>query len=171
MDETSPLKRCDVLGHHPSSCECGPWLWADRNGELPKGRLPRSGKWMLFPGSDRVDAIWNSVDAGTQRGILGIQAKVATKSNRRPSYRGESTHLICVYTPDYQDKDDVCRVLVALEQTLDLDLDHRAIYYKPDAYTYAGIYSEGGKRASLYSSNDFRRDPKYAHLFKPRVNP
>ena len=45
-----------------------------------------SGKWMLFPNVDDVDAIWAKVAQGTVEGGLGIAAKVAVDSSE---IRGE----------------------------------------------------------------------------------
>ena len=69
-----------------------------------------TGKWMLFPSADDVNTVWRAVAEGTARGELGIAAKVATdegNGDRVP-------RLICVYTVDFADKEDVRRVLEQL---------------------------------------------------------
>jgi hypothetical protein len=111
-----------------------------------------TGKWMVFPTADRVDEFWAAVAGATVKGELGIEAKVATDEPTKK----DSARLIAVYTRDYEDKDDVRRVLRKL---LDLGLvkaDQRPIYYKCDALTYLEINSGNpyGLKASRYSSKD-----------------
>ena len=90
-----------------------------------------TGKRMLFPLPDDVDRIWRLVAEATAKGDLGIAAKVATdegKGDRVP-------RLICVYTRDFADKEDVRRVL---EELVRMGLvkkkgptgDDRGLYYK-----------------------------------------
>lgn len=132
---------------------------------------------MLFVPPFQVDIVWSTVVHATLKNELGIAAKVAP----RPEKGSTRDRLICVYTYDFGDKDDVARVLVRLKE---LDLVKCAgpaakpIYYKaglyirslwaslpaavqlayscPDAYTYLGIDSNNpwGLRASLYNSKD-----------------
>ncbi|KAF2213399.1 hypothetical protein CERZMDRAFT_96242 [Cercospora zeae-maydis SCOH1-5] len=70
--------------------------------------------------------------------------------------------VICVYTCDLSDRDDVYRVLKALVDTGVCAASGRPIYYKCDAYTYLGINAKNKYklRASLYSSKDILRDKK-----------
>ena len=122
-----------------------------------------SGKWMLFPMADDVNRIWSLVATATANGELGHAAKVATddgSGNVRP-------RLICVYTEDFSDKEDVRRVL---ERLVDMGLvkrkgpmgEERGIYYKADAFTGLGIDSknEWGLKASLFSSKDVLAEEK-----------
>jgi hypothetical protein len=101
---------------------------------------------MLFPKpSELADTWWMTVAEGTINNRLGSAAKVATS--------GEP--VICIYTKDFRDVDDVRRVLGELA-AMGLVSPGRAIAYKPDAYTYLDIYKENaekyGLRASLYTS-------------------
>ncbi|KAI4671848.1 uncharacterized protein J4E78_000345 [Alternaria triticimaculans] len=77
-----------------------------------------------------------------------LSGKVATDD-------GKDERLICVYTKDFLDADDVLRVLHELE-TMGLINVGRTIYYKPDAYTYLDLRretaAEYGLQASLYNS-------------------
>ncbi|KAF2821754.1 DUF1917-domain-containing protein [Ophiobolus disseminans] len=108
-----------------------------------------SGKWMLFPKLEEVTQVWKKVVAGIIDGRLGPTAKVALDEGK-PGDR-----LICIYTKDFRDEDDVLRVLRELE-TMGLLGCGRSIYYKSDAYTYLDLYKqtaeEYGLQASLYSS-------------------
>ncbi|KIW05765.1 uncharacterized protein PV09_03621 [Verruconis gallopava] len=106
-----------------------------------------SGKWMLFPAEEDASAMWKRVVEGVVKGKLGTAAKIATDG---------STRLICVYTKDFNDEEDVKRVLQSMEKMDLLQKHERGIYYKCDAYTYLDIGSgnEYGLQASLYSSKD-----------------
>lgn len=83
---------------------------------------------MLFIPPTNVDAVWSTVVHATLKNELGIAAKVAP----RPERGSTKERLICVYTYDFGDKDDVARVLVRLRE---LDLVKNGpgakwIYYK-----------------------------------------
>lgn len=110
------------------------------------------GKWMFFKSPNQIDDYWTTIAAATSRGELGIQAKVATSSSSASS----SDRVICVYTHDCEDKDDVRRVL---ERLVGLGLvreGQQPIYYKCDAWTYLEIKANNpwGLKASMYSSKD-----------------
>lgn len=110
------------------------------------------GKWMLFPSPDYVDNVWLAIVRATAAGELGSAAKVATGDGS-----GTPTRLICVYTGDFSDKEDVKRVLMKLDQLgLARRGEQQGIYYKADAYTHMEINSgnEYKLRASMYSSKD-----------------
>lgn len=104
---------------------------------------------MLFPKLEEVTQVWKKVIAGVIDGRLGPTAKVATDEGN-PGDR-----LICVYTKDFRDENDVLRVLQEVE-AMGLLTSGRSIYYKSDAYTYLDIYgktaAEYGLQASLYNS-------------------
>ena len=108
------------------------------------------GKWMLFPSPDDYPRYWRLVVEATAEGKLGPTSKAATLD------LASATGLICVYTYDFTDTEDVRRVL---EELVDLGVcqaDGRPIYYKCDAYTYLDIKSDNEYkiRASLYSSKE-----------------
>lgn len=113
------------------------------------------GKWMLFPSIEYLDDTWSTVARATAKGTLGVDAKVATDSGNHGG------RLICVYTKDFSDKEDIRRVLVKL---IDLGLvpsgkeggTGRPIYYKCDSYTYLDIKSgnQWGLKPSMHSSTD-----------------
>lgn len=114
------------------------------------------GKWMLFPGSDDLPRYWRIVAKATAEGKLGPVSKVATPD----PFNGKDETLICVYTYDFTDLEDVRRVL---DELLELSLcrrDGKPIFYKCDAYTYMDITSNNDfkLRASLYSSAELFKD-------------
>ena len=116
-----------------------------------------NGKWMLFPYPEDVNGQWAIVAEATVNRELGTAAKVAPDSGD-----GDRTpRLICVYTKDFSDMEDVKRVL---ERLVELGLvkrkgaagEERGIYYKCDAFTELGITlgNEWGLKPSLYASKD-----------------
>jgi hypothetical protein len=82
---------------------------------------------MLFPPVDRVDHIWSIVAHAVARNQLGLGAKVSPKLEHPET----GSRLICIYTYDFSNKEDVMRVLRKLR---DLGLVRRnerpPIYYK-----------------------------------------
>jgi hypothetical protein len=111
---------------------------------------------MLFVSIDDVPRYWYKVAEATADNRLGIAAKISTGLDDDRKAR-----LICVYTKDFSNMDDVGRVLQTL---VDMDLvsdDGRGIYYKCDAYTYLEINSGNayGLPASLYSSKEILKRP------------
>lgn len=116
-----------------------------------------TGKWMLFPSADNLDDTWAAVAGATAKGTLGIEAKVATASDDGASSRGR---LICVYTKDFRDKEDLRRVLVRLIEIGVVSKGGgptaRPIYYKCDAYTHLDVSTgnQWGMKPSMYSSTE-----------------
>jgi hypothetical protein len=115
-----------------------------------------SSKWMLFPKLDDLPRVWRLVAEATAEGKLGSTSKVGTWS---PDDAIKGCTLICVYTNDFSDLDDVKRVMRAL---IDLGIAKREskIYYKCDAYTYLGMKSGNAYKlpASLWSSEEVLED-------------
>lgn len=119
-----------------------------------------SGKWMLFPAVQDVDSIWRTVVEATVEGRLGPMAKVATQGGDFE----EKERLICIYTKDFSDREDVLRVLTELV-TLGLvrdDKGAKGVWYKSDVYTELGITSDNeyGIKASIYGSTKMLQTPE-----------
>ncbi|KAJ5998720.1 hypothetical protein N7451_006530 [Penicillium sp. IBT 35674x] len=112
------------------------------------------GKWMLFPSASEVDSTWKTLVTGMDEGTIRADAKVATEDGSG-SGSGQS-RLICVYTPDFEDKKDVKEVLLMLQNQGLFEPRKAPIFYKCDAYTLLEITSknEYGLKASMYSSRD-----------------
>lgn len=86
------------------------WIYADnitlaRPRNYPQERI---GKWMFFVEQEKVDEVWQLIKNKTEEGFLGINAKVAT-NKPSPKKRGYK-HLICIYTQDYQDIEDLEKI-------------------------------------------------------------
>ncbi|KAF2195498.1 DUF1917-domain-containing protein [Zopfia rhizophila CBS 207.26] len=117
--------------------------------DIAKEKNVIAGKWMLFPRIEDLTRVWRLIAEGTVENRLGSTAKVATDQG------GSDSRLICVYTKDFSDTEDVRRVLQELD-AMGLVGSGQGIYYKSDAYTYLDIYgknaAEYGLQASIYSS-------------------
>jgi hypothetical protein len=124
---------------------------------LAKSHNVTTGKWMLFPSPHDVDAVWSKIATGVLEGRLGCTAKVATYAPDEKPYR-----LICVYTEDFSDVDDVKRVLLELKEMGYVGNGDGTgarggtLYYKCDAYTHLDIVhdNEYKLKASMYNSRD-----------------
>ena len=109
-----------------------------------------AGKWNVFCTPEEVDDRWRRVRALFDEDVV-FSAKVSTKWGREA--KGQDTHVIVVYTPNYFDTDDVFRVRDSLRTRCGIDA---TLYYKPDLWTTKGIYGAtaaefGLPRASRYA--------------------
>jgi hypothetical protein len=102
------------------------------------------GKWMLFAYVADIDRVWEIIRDATIAGTLGIAAKVATM-RENPNAASSGTKLICVYTKDCRDIEDMRQALIRLRE---LGFNQR-LSYKTDDDTIQGKY---GKGSSLYTS-------------------
>lgn len=114
------------------------------------------GKWMLFPLARDLPRVWRTVAEATAAGKLGPMSKVATYE---PDNATKGT-LICVYTYNFADFDDVKRVLHELAELNLVGGQLRTIFYKCDAYTHLKLFSDNPWKikASLHSSKDVLED-------------
>lgn len=122
------------------------WLIAHRkSGKYPKPTV-RSGKWLVFINNKDVDMVWSKIKKAVEEGILGSEAKVATaKSN--PNATNAKSKVICVYTYDCADEQDVRRIREELRK---LGITTK-IPYKADEDTLSGKYRiTGYTRISKY---------------------
>ncbi|XP_020916944.2 uncharacterized protein LOC110254307 [Exaiptasia diaphana] len=102
------------------------------------------GKWLVFAPSSKIDKIWFTIAEAVVDGKLGFSAKVSTKNDE------EAKHVICVYTEDFTDEEDVRRVEKALRRLNINDF----LQYKADIYTLLNIYRDNnlGIRPCIYRS-------------------
>jgi hypothetical protein len=110
------------------------WIAVFRKyGTYPDNHPLRDGKWMVwFPPSD-IDRYWKRIRVAVEQGLLGNWAKVSTAgsiSEKRPD------HVICVYTYDYEDKEDVMRIREVLQK---IGIRQR-IPYKANEDTHKLLY-------------------------------
>ncbi|MFQ5603464.1 MAG: putative phosphothreonine lyase domain-containing protein [bacterium] len=117
------------------------WLYAIRQtGDYPEDTA-NSGKWLVFSPMDKVDDLWQKIKVATEEGRLGSASKAATA---RPNSlaRDARSKVLCIYTYDWTDREDVMRVRAELRK---LGVTAK-IPYKADADTTAGRYASPGKR-------------------------
>lgn len=93
---------------------------------------------MLFCPSAEVNEVWEIVAKATANNELGIAAKVAPRS---PIEDPRKDRLICVYTADFKDLNDVGRVLRKLRELRLVEARGCPIYYKPGECIYIRVYS------------------------------
>lgn len=86
---------------------------------------------MLFIAPRSVNEVWGTVARATVNNELGIAAKVAPRMEQGSS----KERLICIYTYDFSDQEDIARVLNRLRQLrlVRSGPSSRPIYYKPGA--------------------------------------
>ncbi|CAF0926650.1 unnamed protein product [Didymodactylos carnosus] len=94
------------------------------------------GKWMCFVDTPDVDRVWSVIARAVSNGRLGHQAKVQSSNPN-----GIKTHIICVYTNNFLDLDERETIKNELQKVLiESNTVVKRIAYKPDLYTYVGIY-------------------------------
>jgi Domain of unknown function (DUF1917) len=130
----------------PSKTTDTPWISALReSGEYPP-HSANGGKWLIFVPLEKVDEVWDQIRIATEEGRLGGEAKVAT-AWQNPNAANPHTKVICVYTYDCTDEQDVRRIREALRQIGFI----KKLPYKADAETLAGRYAnQGNKKISKY---------------------
>ncbi|XP_041360568.1 UPF0696 protein C11orf68 homolog [Gigantopelta aegis] len=108
-----------------------------------------SGKWLVYRDVCEIDAVWMTIANAVVANKLGQAAKVSCRDSPASD---DGSHVICVYTKDFTDVDDVMRVELMLRQ---LGVTGR-LMYKPDIYTILGIYAknEWHLRPTIYSTTN-----------------
>jgi len=105
-----------------------------------------SGKWLVFVHKDQVNEAWDKIRKATEDGLLGDKSKCAT-AKENPNALNSDEKVICVYTNDYLDKEDVFRVLKSLRDIGFM----QGIAYKTYIATRTRQYSwNSSGRVSLY---------------------
>jgi hypothetical protein len=85
------------------------WIYARRRSADYPPHTERGGKWLLFIPKEHIDEAWATIKEATEDGRLGSSAKVATACPN-PHETNPGSKVICVYTYDGDDRDDVGRV-------------------------------------------------------------
>jgi len=135
-----------VIKNNPSQVIDEYWLFAKRKqGEYPP-HSENGGKWLVFIPIAQIDNAWSKIKSATETGRLGDLSKVAT-AKPNPNATNPNTKVICVYTYDWTDKEDVMRIRQELRQ---LGITWK-VSYKTDEDTDSGRYANRGtKRISKY---------------------
>lgn len=104
-----------ICNENPSQVMNVYWLFAERK----QGKYPphseNGGKWLIFAPIARIDNMWSKIKSATEEGRFGKLSKVATA---KPNFNASDskTKVICVYTYDWTDKEDVMRIRQDLRQ-------------------------------------------------------
>lgn len=135
----------------PSTYADGWWINSTSAVEPRQNATAYCGKWMIFRTTGApVDDAWRIINEATKTGRLGFASKVSTMKDKDSFYKdrdGNRSHVICCYTYDYTDEDDVFRVRKALRE---LGFTER-LPYKSDKQTYANQYAHNSTgRVSLW---------------------
>ncbi|HMN91211.1 MAG TPA: DUF1917 domain-containing protein [Saprospiraceae bacterium] len=139
----------------PSTITDNYWVYAfvkQQQNHPKKFNTHKSGKWLVFADIKEIDTTWQIIKKATECGLLGVSAKAATaKPNENAASNNEK--VICVYTYNWQDVDDVYRVEKAL-RSIGIE---ETLYYKTDSDTHEGKYKvRGSQRISKYISKATR---------------
>ena len=111
------------------------WIYA-WNKHLVQNDTNRGGKWLIFVALRDLDQTWKLIKKETEEGLLGICAKTAT-AKENPIAQSSAAKVICVYTYDAADEDDVIRVRERLRQIGFT----KKLHYKTNEATLAGKYA------------------------------
>lgn len=132
--------------------------------ELALNHNVLSGKWLMHLDTGfKVDHAWKCLASAILDGKIS-EAKV---SPREPNSDGQ--HVICVYNDNFADE----------EQVMQLDAAIRAagvkcpLFYKPDAYSYLGIYRNNRWKLcpTIYESKfDLECVPRRSHIINKVTN-
>lgn len=144
----------------PTTFDGSYWLYTEA---VERCRSSASGKWLVFVYLADVDRYWGIISHAVKSGRLGSSAKVATAAPS-PLSTNPRVRLICVYTDDWHDKDDVRRVLQCLRE---LGISW-PLSYKTDEATLDGRYGAGTAiYVSQAGSDDFDDRTSAAPMSKP----
>ena len=96
-----------------------------------KFKQNKSGKWLVFSDIKEHDSTWQKIKQATQDGLLGFRSK-ATTAKPNLNANSEGAKVICVYTYNWLDVDDVYRVEktlreIGVEQTLFYKIDNETL--------------------------------------------
>lgn len=111
-----------------------------------KKKYPEStkncGKWMIFVyKGEQLDIIWAGVKEAIEKGMLGHSAKCSTAKENSYSLN-KNTGVICIYTYDSNDKEDLKRIAKELFKIEKVE----KLFYKEDSTTHEGKYANRGDK-------------------------
>ncbi len=115
------------------------WIYAIRKTGTYPAATDLSGKWLVFVPVPQIDEVWATIKLATEEGKLGGASKVSTGLSN-PNAAEPEEKVICVYTYDWTDEEDVTRIR---EELRNLGIT-RKIPYKSDEDTLKGKYRVTG---------------------------
>jgi hypothetical protein len=108
----------------------GPENFIVENGRF--GSTEDTGKWCLFRPTDQIDELWRKVRTAIRGGSL--LAGMVSTAKRAQFHKG--SYVICVFTPDWRDREEVMRVRGLLREIGVTE----ELGYKRDIETANGVY-------------------------------
>ena len=93
---------------------------------------------MIFCPPEEINDVWAVVARATANNELGTAAKVAPDNGEAQKGR-----LMCIYTKDFSDREDVTRVVQKLKGLGLVETRGSKIYYKCGTYYYSSSASLG----------------------------
>ena len=127
---------------NPSETINAAWIVSTYTGKTKKA-TDRIGKWLCFVAEKDIDNTWQNVKKAVEAGKLWKIAKVSTAL-----FSKGRVYVVCVYTYDHEDAEDVMRVREYLRKMG----FKRTLSYKTDELTAAGVYSDGTGGIAKYKS-------------------
>lgn len=107
------------------------WLFANNSNDRRRIDPNLTGKLMLFIKKEQLDNTWLIIKDATEKGLLSYNSKCST-AKENPNKIDDVHGLICVYTPDCNDIDEIKSV----EKTVRRLVKYQGpIYYKTDVQT------------------------------------
>ena len=102
------------------------WIFElNENYKFLKDRSEReSGKWLIFEHKKHIDNTWELIKEATKNGLLGPSSKVSTSKPNLNS-KDKNYYVICVFTEDYNNEEDLKRVEENLRK---LGIENRLSY-------------------------------------------
>ncbi|XP_064120524.1 UPF0696 protein C11orf68 homolog [Macrobrachium nipponense] len=117
--------------------------------EMAKKYTCLSGKWLIQKETGiKIDLTWATIARAVALGQCGHSAKVSPVDDVTGAFQRK--HVVCVYNRDFTDRSAV--------EKLDNSIRNAGVKctmtYKPDIYTYLGIYrnNKWGIKPTIYSS-------------------
>src|SRR5260221_12912452 len=89
------------------------WIHCYRKTGFYPDDTDRSGKWLIWLSPENIDRYWAKIKQAVEEGKLGYAAKVSTAGSLSEKY---PRYVVCVYTYDDEDKDDVMRIRQGLRE-------------------------------------------------------
>lgn len=131
------------------------WRWAIDPDEVETYK--DSGKWLIFLNAEQENLMWNRICESLSYGELA-QCCYKAKMALRPRFNEvskENLKVVCIYTKDFNDKEQVKNCLKVLRSLGFNDV----MYYKTDNQTRSGLYRGGSQKSYIYCS---RRDDDFS---------
>lgn len=109
---------------NPSEVNDAYWILAFNEKDNYKIKRGNSGKWLVFEHISEIDNLWLKIREATVNGQLGGSSKTST-AKPNPNASDNDYKVICVYTADFSNKEDVKRIEYELRK---IGVENKLIY-------------------------------------------